>query len=154
MGVFAKGPSVNSVDLPGIAAAMRPTLEMWMSAHVRIYDPSRETTTPYNPVTDTGGTRSEVLVYDSGENGAIVQPIRSPSRVDVAGQPGTIQGVRFQLKRIAPEAGEKLRGGLIVRVVSGGNDPQLEALQFSLGDAFSSSLAWDHIFEASVLAGG
>jgi hypothetical protein len=154
MGVFAFGPSATSVDLPGIAEAMRPALEAWMSARVQIWDPKRAGTLGnYDPTADTGGFPTAALVYDSGENGAIVQPIRSPGRVTVGQQATGIQSIRFQLKRIAPELGTTLRGGLRLRVLNGGNDPQLEALVFSLGDAFSSSLAWDHIFEATVLTG-
>ncbi len=155
MGVWALGPAANRVDIPGIAAAMRPALEQWMTAHVRIYDPKRATAADYDPTADTGGTATRVLVFDSGANGAIVQAIRSPTRIDVGGQANGILGVRFQIKReVAAEAGQKLRGGLIIEVVDGGNDAELEALTFSLTDIVDGSLAWDRIYDAVVLTGG
>jgi len=155
MGVFAFGPSVTSIDLQGIATAMRPTLEMWMNAHIRIIDPQREDSTTYDPTLDTGGVATSAIVFDSGENGAIIQPIRSPSRIDVGGQANGLLGIRFQVKRNeSPPAAGTVRGGLLVQVVNGGNLSVPAFWRFGLAEAIDSSLAWDHIYDATLITGG
>lgn len=102
-----------------------------------------------------GEDREPEVVLDSGENGALIQPLRAPSSIDMGGQPTNLLGVRFQLKR-APEVseGQVLRGGLAVRVLDGGNAPDLTRWAFSLTEALDSSLAWDRIYEAVVVTGG
>jgi len=155
MGVFAFGPSVTSIDIEGMAEGMRPSLEMWMNAHIKIIDPQRQTSTKYDPTADTGGTAAEILVLDSGANGAIIQPIRSPSRIDVGGQANGLLGIRFQFKRNATsmQVGT-MRGGLLVQVVDGGNAPIPSTWRFGLAEAIDSSLMWDHIYDATLITGG
>lgn len=126
-----------------------------MSAHVCIYDPARLETPPYDSVADTGGVAVPKLVLDSGPGGALVQPIRSATRVVVGNQPNAILGIRFQIKASAPiEDGTTLRAGLILRVVDGGESSDLAPLTYSLTETVDSSLRWDRIIEAVVLTGG
>lgn len=154
MGVWAGGPSATSIDPAGIAEAMRPALYEWFTGHIIIFDPNRAQVSKYNPDDDAGGRSVETIILDSGENGALVQPIRSPTRIEMADQPNGILGVRFQVKREVLTKVEGLRGGLQVRVVNGGNSPELVGPIYSLQEPFDSSLAWGRIFDAVVLTGG
>lgn len=144
MGVWANGPRPDIVDIPGIAEAMRPALYAWMSAQIKIYDPKRYAASP-----------EAALVLDSGANGAIIQPLRAPSMVDFGSQSTAIVALRFQVREDAPiEAGQTLRGGLVVKVIDGGNAAGLERYTFALPEAMDSSLMWGRIFEANVVATG
>lgn len=146
MGVWANGPSATAVDLPGIAAAMRPALYAWFSAQIRIYDPARYNASP-----------EAALIFDSGADGALVQPLRAPSLMEFGGQPTALLGIRFQVKStvdIPVESGQVLRGGLVVKVIDGGNAVGLERYVFGLPEVIDSSLSWAQIFEASVISSG
>jgi len=154
MSVFAKGPSATTVDLAGIAEVMRGALYPWMNGHIKVFDPKRANATGYNPLTDEGGFPEAALVFDSGENGAIIQPIRSPTRAEVGSQPNAVLGIRFQVKRLPVEAGQSLRGGLRVQVVDGGNDDQLSRFTYALQETVDSSEAWGRIWDAVVVTGG
>lgn len=154
MGVWSRGPAANRVDVPGIAAAMRPALEAWMTGHLQIIDLRRQSTSDYDALADVGGTSQGVVVLDSGPNGALIQPLRAPLRGDVGGQPSGILGIRFQVKRETIVSGQTLRGGLAVKVLDGGNSPGLVGPIYSLPEVIDSSLSWDYIFEATVVTGG
>lgn len=156
MGVFANGPSprVDVVDVPGIAAAMRPALELWFSGHIQILDLRRSTTPSpkYDPIADNGGTVAPVIILDSGAAGALIQPLRIPNPAVVGGQPSSLQGVRFQIKRsVSVTDGQVLRGGLVVKVIDGGNEPELQRYLYALDETVNSSLAWDRIYEAHMV---
>jgi len=146
------GRDPRPVDVAAIAEEMKPALEQWFSGQVKIWDDDLLTATPYDSLTDTGGQSTPTLVLDSGANGALVQPIRSPNKADFGGQAGSIMGVRFQVKRAA-SASAVLRAGLRVEVVSGGNDAALTSYTYQLLDSLDGSLAWDRILEATVSAG-
>jgi hypothetical protein len=153
VGIWVNGPSPLEVDIPGIAEAMRPALYEWFSGHVQIIDLNRRAATAFDPVADTGGVAAPQIVLDSGVGGALIQPIRQPTRIDYGAQPNGLLGIRFQLK-IESVPSEKLRGGLAVKVVDGGNESDLTLYTFALGEAINSSLAWGRIFEATVITGG
>ena len=87
MGVWSNGPASAGIDVPGIAEAMRPALEAWMTGHLQIVDLKRSSGPDYNAFTDTGGSSAPVVVLDSGPNGALIQPVRTPLRGEVGGQP-------------------------------------------------------------------
>lgn len=152
MGVWANGPSPLTVDVEGIAAVMRPTLEEWMTAQLRFFDPKRKTAPDYDPKADTGGRVDATMLFDTGPKGAIVQPIRSPSRVDVGGQANGLLGIRFQVKR--PPVDVPMRGGLLVQVVNGGNAHIPSLWRFGLAEAIGSSFEWDAIYDATLITGG
>ena len=155
MGVWARGPSATSIDIPGIAEAMRPTLEAWMTGQLRFYNPQRSTAGEFDPVTNTGGTATAEMIWDTGVNSAIIQPIRSPSRVDVGGQATGLLGIRFQVKHdSANMPTEELRSGVLIEVVNGGNAIIPNTWRFGLGEAIDSSLMWDRIFDAVLITGG
>jgi len=153
MGVWANGPRPDRIDIPGIAEAMRPTLEEWMTGHLKFYDPGRENTTAFDPFTGAGGEAPNNLVLDTGANGALIQPLRSPSRVDVGAQPNGVLGIRFQVKQ-SVTAGIELRGGLLIQVIDGGNSQIPDTWRFSLSEAVDTSLMWDRIFDATLITGG
>lgn len=154
MGVFANGPSPTTIDLPGIAAAMRPALEMWMTARLIFTDPARRERGQINPFTNERAAGPEpTVILDTGNNGAIIQPIRSPAKSDVGGQPNGILGIRFQVK-LDPAPTEPLRGGLVVQVADGGNALIPATWRFSIEEGIDSSLMWDRIINATLITGG
>ena len=150
---WGAGPAV--VDLPAIAATMREALEKWMTARVQIFDPNRDAapTTAYDPLADSGGFAAATMIYDSGVNGAIVQTIRSPTRIEAGIQPNAILGVRLQLKR-TPLPTAPIRGGMLVKVVEAGEALGLTHLTFSVLEGLDSSITWDRIIDTAVLTGG
>lgn len=155
MGVWSGGPDPTRIDVAGIAEAMRPALEMWMTGRVQIVDLKRGSAGSADAFADSRAVAAPVIVLDSGPDGALIQPMRAASRGDVGGQPSGLLGVRFQVKRgVAIAEGQKLRGGLAVRVLDGGNAPGLVGPLYALPEVLDSSLAWDYIFEAVVVAGG
>lgn len=142
MGVFA-GVDPRPVDPEAIAAEMRSALYQWFTGHVRIYDPNR----------DSNGTNT--LVLDSGADGALIQPLRAPSMLEYAGQPSSLLGVRFQIRHDRTvEAGQVLRGGLVLKVIDGGNATGLDRYVFALPEVIDSSLRWGSIMEAVVISNG
>lgn len=153
MGMFP-GVTVNPelVNMPAIAATMREALYGWMNARIMIFDPKQAATTPYDPVTDTGGASVPNVVFDSGVNGAIVQPMRAATSVEFGSQNVGIVGVRFQVKRDLPS--ETLRSGLRLIVFDGGEDKSLETYMFGLSEGFDSSYGWGRTLEATVVTGG
>lgn len=155
MGVWGRGPSPKTIDAPGIAAAMRSTLEEWMTGHIQIIDLKRGAAGPADAFTDQRASTDPVVVLDSGPNGALIQPMRGAARLEIGGQPSGLLGVRFQVKRSAQiTPGQSLRGGLAVKVLDGGNAPLLVGPIYSLPEVLDSSLMWDYIFEAVVVSGG
>lgn len=155
MAVWSRGPDPTRVDIPGIAEAMRPAVEMWMTGHIQIVDMKRGAAGAANAFTDTRASYEPVIVLDSGPQGALIQPLRAPTRGDVGGQPSGLLGVRFQVKRsVGITPGETLRGGLTVRVLDGGNAAGLVGPTYALPEVLDSSLAWGYIFEALVVSGG
>lgn len=126
---------------------MRSTLYEWFTGQLQFFDPQTGTSTHYNAATDTGGVALGELVFDTGVNGALVQPIRSPARFESGGQSNALEGIRFQTKS-DPIV---LRAGLIVRVIDGGNDSSLVGYTYQLEDSIASSLAWGRIMTATVM---
>jgi hypothetical protein len=157
MGIWRVGPRPDIVDIAGIATVMRPVVEAWFGARLKIWDVKRGSAASddYDPEEDTSPTPNPgVLVLDTGANGALVQTIRLPTRISQGSQPNAILSIRFQLKReVAPESGQVLRAGLQVQVVDGGNDSGLVGHTFSLVETIDSSLAWDRIWDAVLVTG-
>lgn len=142
MGLYAGGGLPN---IPAIAEAMRPALYAWFTGHIQLIDPKSETITPYDPVTDTGGTRTGSVVFDSQAGGALIQPIRAAGASNFGDQSVGIQGIRFQTTL---DVSFVAKSGLIVKVIDGGEDPTLQAFQYALLNGVDSSLAWGRIYEA------
>lgn len=155
MGVWVNGPSPKSIDVPGIAAAMRTVLYQWMTGRVQIIDSQRSgIVSDYNPTADTGGKSSPIVLLDSGTSGALLQPIRSPGRMEQGQQANAILGLRIQLKREPVVlAGHRLRGGLQLKVLDGGEDPGLTQYQYVTLETIDSSLAWGRIFDVTMVTG-
>lgn len=134
-------PSVGStVDIASIAERQRQKVYRWFNAHIQIIDPAQATTTPYDPETDTGGESTPVVLYDSGANGARIQPLRSPNAAVVGEQPLNTRAVEIQTK-LDYSAGV-LRSGLRIIVVDGGEDKTLENYVYTLQSGVNSSFGW------------
>lgn len=144
--------SPNLVDIAAIAAEMRPALYQWMSGRIMIFDPKQAATTPYDPLADTGGASVPNVLFDSGVNGAIIQPMRAATSAEFGSQSVGIVGIRFQVKRDLPSM--PLRSGLRLIVFDGGEDASLETYMFSLNEGIDSSMGWGRILEATVVTGG
>lgn len=151
MGLFA-GRSAR-FDHVAIAEAMRPSLYGFFNARLQIFDPNiRGITQTFNPYTDTGGKATPGLLHDTGLNGALVQPIRSPVTVEYGDQTVGIIGIRFQLVR--PPDALALRAGLRIKVIDGGNDSELTERLFTINEGIDASITWGKTIEASTVTSG
>lgn len=148
MGLYVGGLS-DGIDMDAIAAEMREPLYEVFNAHVRIIDPNRSEAPKYDPRTDTGGGFNPMVIFDTGERGALIQPLRSAISVEFGSQSVGLQGIRIQTKMDVPIS--RIRSGFIAEVVNGGQDRTLETFQFSIIEGFDSSIAWGRIIEASVV---
>jgi hypothetical protein len=139
MGVFN-----NGIDFSAMSAEMAETSLPWMNGTVQIIDPDLadqdwdEWTNQYAGSSATvlwsGPARIQHL---TGERGPLVGYADS-----------SIRGIRFQIP-IDGYAGF-IRKGLQVIVTDGGNDTELEQLQFVVTSAVNSSYAWLRTIEAEV----
>lgn len=85
-----------------------------------VLDPANTVTTPYDPITDTGGETTATVVL--GPRAAYLKAL-SATVVTEAGI--LIGNVRYHVQFI-PEAGDPIiTKGLIVRVLEGGDNPAL-----------------------------
>lgn len=154
MGIFADwalgAPSIETVDHAAIAHEMRETVGAWFNAHIVVMEPAGDHT-PYDPINDTGGFVAGETVYDSGVNGALVQPIRGSAPMEYGEFSTMIQSIRFQCVR--HEGLERLRSGLTVLVVDGGESDELDGMTFSLKNGYNGSISWHRILEATVVGG-
>lgn len=148
MGVFAGGFSARP-DIPAIAAEMRPALYGWFTGHILLVDPKTIGRGKLDPISgERAESVPEEVLFDSGPNGALIQPIRAASLTNFGGQAVGIQGVRFQTKL---DVSFEARAGLSVRVLDGGEDSTLTGYEYSLSSGVDSTLAWGRIYEARVV---
>lgn len=139
MGVFNQ-----SLDFAAAAAAMAATVRMWMNGSIQIIDPNVGDGT-WNEWTNTE-TGGEPTVIWSGP--ARIQHLKNDTVNDIGfSQTGT-RGIRVQVP-LDVEAGF-IRNGLQIIVTDGGNDYELEQLQFTITSAVNSSYAWLRTIEAMV----
>lgn len=151
MPLFGPGMNPGGVDPAVIATEMRPALYAWFSGHIQLVK-AGTITAQYDPRADTGGVAADAVLYDSGEDGALIQAIRAPRTAQFGEQYGAITGVRFQAKIEPLQA--HVRSGLEVIVLAGGNDPELAQFTYTLKRSVDSSIAWGKIFEAEVMTTG
>jgi hypothetical protein len=139
MGVFNTG-----IDFSTMGAEMAKTALTWMNGSIQIVDPNVENAT-WNPWTNnyTGGTST---VLWSGP--ARIQHLKNEMMPEVGFSQIGIRGIRVQI----PLGGDApfIRKGLQIIVTDGGNDVELEQLQFVITSAVNSSYAWLRTIEAEV----
>lgn len=139
MGVFN-----NPINFAKIGEEMSKTYGLWLNCWVQIVDPN-VTGGTWNEWTNeqTGG---EPIVLWSGP--ARIQHLVPERMYDVGFSQTSIRGIRIQVP-LDVNAGF-IRKGLQVIVVDGGNDYELEQLQFVISSAINSSYAWGRTIEAEV----
>jgi hypothetical protein len=139
MGVFNTG-----IDFSAMVAEMAQTALPWMNGSIQIIDPNVENAT-WDPWTNqyTGGTSTVVW---SGP--ARIQHLKNETMPEVGFSQVSIRGIRVQI----PLGGDApfIRKGLQIIVTDGGNDIELEQLQFVISSAINSSYAWLRTIEAEV----
>jgi hypothetical protein len=124
------------IDFAKISAEMSQTAERWMNGSIEILDPNFENMT-WDEWTNTS-IGSEILLW-SGD--ARIQPIDYGRGDPDAGRSVLAnRRVRFQVP--LDETRPFIRAGLTVRVLEGGQFPDLENLQFIVSEAINSSYAW------------
>lgn len=139
MGVFNQ-----SVNFAAIGAEMGKTALGWMNGTIQIIDPETQNSS-WDEWTNeyTGGSGT---VLWSGP--ARIQHL-SAERLTVSGFEQTgIRGIRLQIP-LTEDTGF-IRKGLQIIVTNGGNDFELEQLQFVVTSAINSSYAWLRTIEAEV----
>lgn len=149
MGLFAGGEGPFRLNADALAQIMRPAVEAWFDGHVQVLDPKTTTTTPYDARTDTGGESIPMVVWDSGPQGALVQPLRAQTIGDFGGQQVGLLAVRIQAA--IPDSVE-LRSGLHIKVLDGGSDAEVTRHLYALGTGIDSSMRWVTRLTATVVA--
>jgi Family of unknown function (DUF6093) len=139
MGVFNQ-----SVNFAAIGSEMAKSYMQWLNGSIQIVDPNTgEGVWDEWANTYTGG---EPTVLWSGP--ARIQHLRSETLPDVGFSQVSIRGIRVQVP-LDVEAGF-IRKGLQIIITDGGNDYELEQLQFIITSAINSSYAWGRTIEAEV----
>lgn len=112
--------------------AIHDAAVQFMNAEVCFYEATE--TTPYNPVTGTGGPTGATVLW---QGKARVQQIRSPRQFQEEYQANATRFFRFQLdpKDNLPA----IEFGWKARVLDGARDPELERLVFVVNSAINSS---------------
>lgn len=142
------------VDVEAIAERMRPAVARWLNGRIQIIRPANPDLFVYDPITDTttgpeGASADGEILYDSGDRGALIQPIRSAANITVTTQATNLYSIRVQALR--PAEGVDLHAGLLMKIVGGGEDPSLESFVYSLKGQPGTSLQWGLILEANVV---
>lgn len=158
MGLYHDGFDAARMNAPAVAAEMRLAVEAWFDAHIQILDPAVQRTSrgEYDPRTDSWSTPEpsgvpEGVLWDSGPQGALVQPLRASSVGDFGAQAVGLVGVRIQA---AVPAEVDLRSGLQIVVLDGGADTESTRHLYVLGSGIDSSLRWVTRMTAMVSSGG
>jgi hypothetical protein len=139
MGVFNQ-----SMNFTAIGSEMAGVMRSWMNATIQIVDPNTDSAIWDEWTnTETGG---EPTVIWSGP--ARIQHLSAQSNANVGFSEVGIRGIRVQVP-LDVEAGF-IRKGLQVIVTDGGNDYELEQLQFVIASAINSSYAWGRTIECHV----
>lgn len=128
-------------DIAAIAERQRERVYKWFNARIAIYDDDRIVTTPYDPTDDEGGESSPALVYDSGVNGARVQPLNSRRILTTGAQPTGERTFLVQTKLDLDIS--IIRHGLRLLVLDGGEDESLRSYRYTVQSAANSSYAWN-----------
>lgn len=149
MGLYAAGGDPFAVDTKATAELMRPAVAGFFEAHIQVIDPKSTVVTPYDARTDTGGETVPAVLWDSGPNGALVQPIRSQTIGDYGAQAVGLVAVRIQAA--VPDHVE-LRAGLRIKVLDGGGDAEAARHVYVIGSGIDSSLRWVTRILATVVA--
>lgn len=139
MGVFNQ-----TVDMAKIGAEMASTASGWFNASIEIVDPNIETA-EWDPWTNEQTAGSSTVLW-SGP--ARIQHLKNESLPTVGFSEISVRGIRVQIP--LDESTGFIRKGLQVIVTDGGNDSQLEQLQFVITSAINSSYAWLRTIEAEV----
>lgn len=139
MGVFNQ-----SINFSTIGSEMAGTALPWMNATIQIVDPNSGSGT-WSEWTNTKTGGSPTVIW-SGP--ARIQQLKSESNANVGYSDTTIRSIRVQVP--LDDAAGFIRKGLQVVVTDGGNDYELEELQFVITSAVNSSYAWLRTIEAEV----
>lgn len=145
MGLYGPGFDAQRVDVAAIAEELRPALEEWFTAHIRVEDPQTLLQTEYDPVTDTGGASTPKVLFEAD---ALVQALNTGTVGDYAAQAAAFVVMRVQ---VAVPPGVDLRSGLHIVVMDGGNDESLEQNRIMLDRFETSSIAWHSILTGRVV---
>lgn len=134
----------QSVDFSAIGASMAKTALPWMNASVQIVDPNLGSGT-WSEWTNQQVGGGPTVIW-SGP--ARIQHLKTESNASVGYSDVGIRSIRIQVP--LDEAAGFIRKGLQVIVTDGGNDYELEQLQFVITSAVNSSYAWLRTIEAEV----
>ncbi len=119
------------------SSVIRDALLPQLTASIEVWDPKSRTSTPYDPVTDTGGTTTPVLVMAARP--ASIQQVRYTVQSAGADGWGTKRYYRFQIELI--DGDPLVSEGYEIHVIDGGNDPSLVTHRFQVLASGDSSFA-------------
>jgi hypothetical protein len=139
VGLFAGG-----VNFQEVGTSMASAARLWMNATIQIVDPNTaDAVWSEWTNTETGGAPTVLW-----QGPARIQHLKYESSPVAGYSEAGIRGIRLQIP-LDPSAGF-IRKGLQVIVMDGGNDYELEQLQFTITSAINSSYAWVRTIEAEV----
>lgn len=106
-----------------------------MTAHIDVY--TLGDVTPYDPDSDTGGTRPEVLVLTNRR--CRIQPTKTTTALSSGGEWVQLRTVGFQMEALAGDP--EISKGMIVRVVDTTANPAFVGQVFTVTGALNSTYA-------------
>jgi hypothetical protein len=139
MGVFN-----GSINFTKIGTEMSKTYNQWLNASIQIVDPNVASGT-WNEWTNQKVGGGPTVIW-SGP--ARIQQLVTDRMYDVGFSQTAIRGIRVQVPLDVSQG--FIRKGLQIVVTDGGNDYELESLQFVITSAVNSSYAWGRTIEAEV----
>lgn len=134
------------IDFAKISAEMGVTAQRWFNATIEIVDPNLENL-EWDEFNNDYVAGSETVLWSGG------------ARIQLFGigsDPATLAGFSAPGKRMAriqvpiDNNRDFIRKGLEIRVIDGGQDPDLHKLQFVVRNAINSSYAWLRTIECEV----
>lgn len=115
------------------ADVVEPIIMGYADGEVAFFDPTAPAS-PYDATADTGGYTAALFLFKCP---AIIQPLRTPLDIPSQTQWSTSRGIQLQITQSATST--LIRHGLIVRVLNGGGNTDLEKISMTVLAAVNSS---------------
>ena len=132
------------IDFAAIAIEMRDIVSRWYNASVEVIDPSTENLV-WNISTNSYTGDPAVTIWSGS---ARIQPVSMPRIVSNDIRETSVLSIRIQIPY--DNSRELIRKGMAVRVTDGGENHDLEYLEFTIKSAINSSYGWNTTIECEV----
>lgn len=138
------GVKSSPINFHAISVEMGRAAGMWMNGEIDLIDPNGVKSTPYDPVTNTGGNETPTLIW-SGK--ARIQQLSATRGANLGGQatqnPTLQRTIIFQIpSQIENGYNGRIERGWLIRVRDGGESPYLAGYNFFVDSSANSSMSW------------